>query len=414
MGEEPGVNVTAEPKQGGAETPPTRPRAVWRAWVAAVTLVALFSGTMTPTPLFGIYRRELGLDTEMIAWVFGAYAIVIIPALPLLGHLSDRYGRRPILIAALLIIGLASIVFALADNVWWLVAGRSLQAISLALGAGAATAALMEWIPEHRRGKLKMLALVGMTFGGVVTPPMAAALAEYAPWPTVLPYVAHLAFTAVGLVALVAVGRMELPPQPKKRGWVRLRGQARLTFWVSSLAWFFCYSGMGPTVSVVPSMFSSVLHINSLVLLGVIVTANQTSVAIGGYLARPMRTVPRVATGHTIMGLSFALLAYGFAQSSLIAVGIAMIGVGFGNGFAWLGALDMGSAVAPPEARGLTISLMYMIGYSGFVAAPVMVGWVEAHFHVWVAFAGLALALLAYAATIMGLRPLLQVAPPPA
>ena len=301
----------------------------------------------------------------------------------------------------------------MADNVWWLVAGRSIQAVSLALGAGAATAALMEWIPEHKRGKLKLIALIGMTFGGVVTPPLVAALAEYAPWPTTLPYVVHVGITLVGLGLLAAVGRMELPPQPAKRGWVRLRGQKRMIFWVSSITWFCCYSGMGPSVSVVPSMFSSVLQINSLVLLGAIVTANQTAVAIGGYVARPMRAVPRVALGLAMMGTSFLLLAFGFAQVNLVAVGIALFFIGFGNGFAWLGALELGSSVAPPEARGLTISLMYMIGYSGFAAAPIMVGWVEGHFHVWVAFAGLALALLAYAATIMMLRPRLQVAPPP-
>ena len=62
------------------------------AFAFAVTMLA----TTLPTPLYPLYRSELGLSELMITVVFASYAAGTIAALLLAGSLSDRVGRRPV------------------------------------------------------------------------------------------------------------------------------------------------------------------------------------------------------------------------------------------------------------------------------------------------------------------------------
>ena len=59
--------------------------------------------------------------------VFGtAWAVAQFFASPILGSLSDRFGRRPVILLSMFGLGLDYVLMALAPNVWWLFAGRIL------------------------------------------------------------------------------------------------------------------------------------------------------------------------------------------------------------------------------------------------------------------------------------------------
>ena len=57
------------------------------------------------------------------------YAAMQFFAAPVLGALSDRFGRRPVILLALASLGLDYVVLSLAPNIWWLVAGRIIAGI---------------------------------------------------------------------------------------------------------------------------------------------------------------------------------------------------------------------------------------------------------------------------------------------
>ncbi len=114
-------------------------------------------------PIFALYAEKLpGGESHLLMGIaLGAYgltqAVLQIPA----GWMSDRYGRKPIIYAGLLIFAIGSFVAASADNIYWVIAGRAIQ------GAGAINAAVMALTADLTREehRTKAMAMIGMTIG---------------------------------------------------------------------------------------------------------------------------------------------------------------------------------------------------------------------------------------------------------
>ncbi|GAB4120842.1 MAG: MFS transporter [Sideroxydans sp.] len=114
-------------------------------------------------PIFALYAEKLpgGESHFLIGVALGAYgltqAILQIPA----GWLSDRYGRKPVIIVGLLLFAAGSFIAASADDIYWIIAGRVIQ------GAGAINAAVMALTADLTREehRTKAMALIGMTIG---------------------------------------------------------------------------------------------------------------------------------------------------------------------------------------------------------------------------------------------------------
>ncbi|WP_405064418.1 MFS transporter [Kribbella sp. NBC_01505] len=110
-------------------------------------------------------------------WVITAYVLASTATGTLYGRLSDRYGRRPLFITAVLLFVIASSLCGLAQNMPQLIAARTLQGI----GAGALfvipAVALSELYPKHLRGRVQGLSgavfalasVGGPLAGGVIT-----------------------------------------------------------------------------------------------------------------------------------------------------------------------------------------------------------------------------------------------------
>ena len=114
-------------------------------------------------PIFAIYARQLpgGQSNTLIGLALGAYgltqAILQIPA----GWMSDRYGRKPVIYAGLVLFAIGSFTAAAADNIYWIILGRVIQ------GAGAINAAVMALTADLTREetRTKAMAMIGMTIG---------------------------------------------------------------------------------------------------------------------------------------------------------------------------------------------------------------------------------------------------------
>jgi MFS family permease len=92
----------------------SHPRAFW---LVAYTFVVTMLGGALPIPLYVIYQGLWGFSAGMITVIFAVYAAGTLFALLLFGELSDRIGRRRVLLAVLVLAALSSVVFVLAQGV---------------------------------------------------------------------------------------------------------------------------------------------------------------------------------------------------------------------------------------------------------------------------------------------------------
>ena len=140
-------------------TPLERRASIGLAGIYGLRMLGLF----IILPVFALYAEHLpgGDNKTLIGLALGAYgltqAILQIPA----GWLSDRYGRKPVIYAGLILFALGSFVAASADNIYWVIVGRVIQ------GAGAINAAVMALAADLTREehRTKAMAMIGITIG---------------------------------------------------------------------------------------------------------------------------------------------------------------------------------------------------------------------------------------------------------
>jgi MFS family permease len=80
-------------------------------WAVAYAFLTLAAFTTVPSPLYGLYQARDGFSEFTLTVIFAAYAVGVIGALALAGHLSDWHGRRRLLIPAAAFTMASAVVF---------------------------------------------------------------------------------------------------------------------------------------------------------------------------------------------------------------------------------------------------------------------------------------------------------------
>src|SRR6266568_3263115 len=172
-----------------------------RGWLGAGAASCVVGwGANQFTPMLLLYRARLGLSAPVVEAMFGLYAIGLIPGLLVGGSLSDRIGRRRVVLSAVALSMVAGAVLLIgAHGAGWLFAGR----LIMGLASGGAFSAGAAWIkelsaPPHQDtppGAGARRAGGAMTLGFALGPLVAGVLAQWAPLPAELPYLALVAQT---------------------------------------------------------------------------------------------------------------------------------------------------------------------------------------------------------------------------
>lgn len=179
---------------------------------ASVSLAALFAlrmlGLFLILPVFAVHARGLpgGEQAALVGFAMGVYGLAqALLHLPF-GLASDRFGRKPVIVAGLVLFALGSFVAAQADSVAGVAIGRAIQ------GAGAISAAVTAFIADSTREsqRTKAMAMVGGSIGLTFAFSLVAAPALYG-WIGM-----DGLFELTGALALLAIGvtLFVVPPAP--------------------------------------------------------------------------------------------------------------------------------------------------------------------------------------------------------
>ena len=141
------------------------PRVAMTIVVATVLVDMIGFGIVMPVLpdlIMDLTGQDLAHAAPLAGWLAVAFAAVQFVAAPIMGNLSDRFGRRPILIAALVAFAINYLFTAFAPNILWLFVGRM---IAGATGASFSTAYAYVTDISHEDQRTQNFGLLGMAMG---------------------------------------------------------------------------------------------------------------------------------------------------------------------------------------------------------------------------------------------------------
>ena len=346
---------------------------VWGAWLTVM------AGVDLATPLYHGYADRFGFSSLVLTLIFAVYALVLVPTLLAFGRLSDRYGRRPVILAGMAAAALGLVLFAAAQGVAWLFAARILQGLAVGTVSGAATAAVVELDPERGGRMPALLAGLAQAGGNAVGPLLAGVLAEWAPAPDQLTYLAVLASTAAAAVVVMLVDEPgERSDEPWRVQVPRVPPEVRDDFVRVSTTAATVWAAVALYLSIGPSYAAELLHSDNLALLGAIaavpLVVSCGVQVVAGRLALLAR--PGQAAGLVVLVAGLAALIAASPAHSLPVLLAAAVLTGTGHGLAFVHAQDELNVMAPDARRGEVtaafISCIYLVVGGAVIATGVL------------------------------------------
>lgn len=360
-----------------------------------------------PAPLYSVYQRDWNLAPITTTTIFAVYAVGALVGVLLAGPLSDRLGRKPLLIASLVGMVLGLVIFMLAHGVAALILARALHGASVGTAVVVGGATLLDLRPEHgaRNGHL-----TGITFniGMALSILSVSVLAQYGPAPLVTPYA--VVGTLVALLLLAVLTMVEThchrSTAPIRIARPRVPSAIAVDFQFAALGVMASWSVLGVYLSLFPSYASKQTGIRGLVFGGVVVAAMAGSAALGQALGGriPARRSAVIGDVAMAVALLLGLLALGSHQAFWVLLDAAGLGVAFGLAFG--GSLRHLGDVVPAGHRGEVMSAFYLCAYSAMAVPTLIAGWAATHWGVASIFPWFSAAVAAacLAAGALGLR----------
>ncbi|GAA3953133.1 MFS transporter [Actinomadura viridis] len=346
-------------------------------WLIATVFTLTMAFSTLPTPLYPLYQRADGFGPFVVTVVFVTYAIGVVAALFLAGHLSDWFGRRTVLVPALVLSIGSALVFSQWAALPALLAARLLSGLSVGLLTATATAHLDELGRRARPGSSGARAAAvatGANLGGLGLGTLVSGVfAEHTGAPLHTPYLVFLGLLALGALAVFlapeTVTRPEIRPRYRPQR-VSVPDEARPAFFTAAVAAATAFSVFGLFTSLTPVVLRG-LHVTSPAVAGAATFVVFGSAALAQILLSRLSARTQLLAGLPLLAAGMSLLAVAVWTSGLplFLIGGAVSGVAAGLTFK--GSVTTVVALAVPERRGETLTGLFLAAYLG-LSLPVL------------------------------------------
>ncbi|MFB9835534.1 MFS transporter [Actinoallomurus acaciae] len=356
-----------------------RPAPTWWVWLAAWPVAAVFVLSNAATPLYVLWQRDIGFSKGTLTVIFACYIVGLLGSLLVSGVVSDRLGRRHVLLPALGLALAACVIFATASTVTALIVARLFAGIAVGAVVSAGMAAVTDVAGPHRRRLAALLASCSMVFGAGLGPLLAGVLSEVLPRPTVTVFVVEAALL---VTAVLAVARMPVPrpAAPGTGAWVRLprvpHGNGRqLTLGVAVFA-----PGITATsfvLSLGPSLLSGLLGTTSRVVAGAMAFAMFLAATAVQFAVQRLRRRTVLTAGAVGTTAGMAALITAVHTGSVPALIAAALLAGAGQGMGQLGGLSLLNSSVPARRLAEANAALNVGGYLPAGVLPVSAGYLS-------------------------------------
>jgi len=318
-------------------------------------------------PLYITYADLSGQGATATAVAFSGYVLGVLPVLLALGGLADRVGRRPLILAALLLSMLATLLMLLAPSLQTL----GLARLCLGLGTGLASATATAYMGELMGADSSARAANWVTASTSLGFGLGAALTSLflLRGPSLTPGSFHLQL-ALAAVALALVWRLPDPRPTQRSAMLRLPGYPTGSV-VYGLAILLAWACVGLVIALLPGIlrqhglsdwsgFSTFCVISC----GLLFQP----------LARRMACAKATLLGLGILPCSYALLAWGADRGQLGAVLLGAVAASSAcYGFIYLGGLAAVNQLAGSEKTRSSAGF-FLLAYLGFSVPVIFTG----------------------------------------
>jgi EmrB/QacA subfamily drug resistance transporter len=169
--------------------------------IGLVNMLVALDQTVVSTALPSILSELRGF--EYYAWMASAYLLASVVTVPVFGRLGDYFGRKPFVIAAIVVFTLASVLCGLAPSMLTLVLARGLQGIGGGMMVGTAFASIPDLFPDPRaRVRWQVIMAGAYGIGTAAGPSIGGYLSQYYGWRSTF-----LVNLPVGIAGLLFVAR---------------------------------------------------------------------------------------------------------------------------------------------------------------------------------------------------------------
>ncbi len=352
----------------------------------ALTVLIDFTGFGIIIPFLPFWAQHLGANPVQVGLILTAYSLAQFLFLPMLGRLSDRFGRRPIILYSLLIEALSSALTALVGSFALLLVVRFIGGLGSAnIGSAQAVVSDTTTPAERAKGMGMIGAAIGLGF--VLGPALGGALATLG---LAVPFwvAAAVAFLNAALVFAFLPETRTVGADTEKtkltlRSLLPLAGlfanfksAAIVRLLVVTLLYTLAFTAMEamfPLFSHVTLGWTAMQNAYIFVYVGVIMVIVQGGLI--GRFAKRFGVHVALLAGLALLGAGLLLLPLGVnLPLLLLAIGV----LSTGSGAVSSTSSTLGSLAASAEEQGQTLSAIQSFGGLGRIAGPVAAGWIFA------------------------------------